>query len=407
MLFIDRQKDMASLQDYAFRFNTQFNETISKQAIQQRVNTPNALLFLKTVLEKAIGKQLSALYPYAQHKSMDFKQILIKDSVRFKVADSCVDIFKGGKGNTGRAKVSIQFEYDLLSGKVTCLELTPSTRNDYQDSRENLDKIESGNLYLKDLGYITHQYIEHVADAGSYYICRVHRGWNLHDADKQIIDYKQIISKLSKNNLEFIDMEALIKKGNRWIPTRAVFSLVSEQEYQKRLKKIKKNTENHGGTVGEKTKMVAKLNMFITNMDKGQLDTQQVRHIYYLRWQIELAFKTWKQQGQIDVRRQMNPNRFQCHLIARLIWLMLHWQILVIIQGWYYRQGIEARASMIKVFKIAKYANEHCKTCFLNPTIENMEKWMGNWFKQPCRLLAAEQKRGKVSAFKALKFLLA
>ena len=45
--------------------------------------------------------------------------------------------------------------------------------------------------------------------------------------------------------------------------------------------------------------------------------------LYRGRWQIELVFKLWKSQAQLDVIGQCGPNRFLCQLYARLLGILV------------------------------------------------------------------------------------
>ncbi len=46
-----------------------------------------------------------------------------------------------------------------------------------------------------------------------------------------------------------------------------------------------------------------------------------------MRWQIELFFKIWKSQANIDKVKEMKLHRFECQLMAKLVWLIIHWKI--------------------------------------------------------------------------------
>ena len=48
--------------------------------------------------------------------------------------------------------------------------------------------------------------------------------------------------------------------------------------------------------------------------------------LYRVRWQIELLFKLWKQQGKVDEWRSENSWRIICEIYAKLVGLLLqHW----------------------------------------------------------------------------------
>jgi hypothetical protein len=59
-----------------------------------------------------------------------------------------------GYGGTGReAIVQVQFEYEILGGKVTQLTVGSALNSDYIEGMKHLDKVPSKALLIRDLGY--------------------------------------------------------------------------------------------------------------------------------------------------------------------------------------------------------------------------------------------------------------
>ncbi|MGE6964361.1 transposase [Bacillus thuringiensis] len=73
----------------------------------------------------------------------------------------------------------------------------------------------------------------------------------------------------------------------------------------------------------EKSKLVAGLNVYVTNAPWEWVPMEQVHELYTLRWQIEIVFKTWKSLFDIDHCRTVKQERIECHLYGKLIAIFL------------------------------------------------------------------------------------
>ena len=68
----------------------------------------------------------------------------------------------GSGGSASKAAVRIQFEYDLLNGKIIDLSLNPYTRQDATDSLETIDLTQEGDLILRDLAYMSLKVLQEI-----------------------------------------------------------------------------------------------------------------------------------------------------------------------------------------------------------------------------------------------------
>ena len=72
-----------------------------------------------------------------------------------------------------KAGICIQFEYDLKSGRILDLSLTPAVRNDHADASETAENVEKGDLVIRDLGYCSTAVFEKFGQKGVYFLSRL------------------------------------------------------------------------------------------------------------------------------------------------------------------------------------------------------------------------------------------
>lgn len=385
-----------SLEDLAYNFTDRNNRSITKQAIQERFND-QAVAFVESVLADQLSNQLTLV---DKKTYSHFNRIRIKDSTRYSLPDNLGTIYTGHGGVSGPAQISIQYEYDLISGKTLDLSLTSANRNDQQDSKETLHNIEKGDLLIRDLGYATQGYIKHIQEKGGYYLNRLKPKWIVLDQHGDPINYSKILRKFKRNPTSLSEMSVCIRIGKELIPCRLIASPVDKITYEKRMHKIKTEYKRRGFNVSDAYKTSAALNLFITNIPSDWLATEQIRSTYGLRWQIELVFKTWKSQLQINKVKPVKTQRLQCELMARMIWVLLNWQVYRIAQS-----CMKSKCSIWKFFKTASRTSEQLRQVLFERFPIN--QWLKTIIPNAARKYRTEIKRGKQDYFEILCNLLA
>ncbi len=95
------------------------------------------------------------------------------------------------------------------------------------------------------------------------------------------------------------------------------------------MRKAQRNNNKKGrGQLSKKYKARTALNLFIINAAEDQIPLTAVDSFYRLRWQIELMFKIWKSQCHIDKVKPVKKERLECYIYAKLIRIVLSWQII-------------------------------------------------------------------------------
>ena len=351
-MFNSQQGDLLSLDNLAEDFESEYGMSISKQGLDERFNK-QSVTFLKMVVSNMLSSQIQKRI--SNSDKFLFPSCRLRDSSRFGLPDEYASVYKGYGGATKSASIiSIQYEFDLLSGNQIDLQLTSACRNDQQDSKESVNNINKGDLLIRDLGYVTTSYLKSVIEKEGYFLNRIPSQMNVYDIENQHekIDFEKIYKKMKKYNLPYLEFDAMIGKKAK-IPSRLIVYLNKESTYKSRLKRTKKNTKSIGCNVSKEQKIRSRLDIYITNTDQEMIKSENIRSIYSLRWQIELVFKAWKSLCKIDKIKKVKIHRFECVLLAGLVWILANWKILQFVNKWFMDNLKDKMPSTWKFFKLS------------------------------------------------------
>jgi len=326
LLFLSNAQRCPTLSEYSVGLAYTASIEVSKQAIDKRFNAKTQAM-LSFILQEIVSKQLRRATPL---KNQFFSEIRIQDSTEFVAPAKLANTFPGYGGTGREAIVQVQLEYELIKGKVTELSLGSARDCDMIEGMKNISKIPRNALLIRDLGYFSPNLFEEIRKHDLYFVSRAKPQWSMYQlCDRELVPLTigDIKEKLLAQKGKYLDLDILVGSKAK-SPVRLIASLLPEEQTQKRLKR-KKDNRTH---LSKLTQESACLNLFLTNVERRKYDAAQICGLYSIRWQIELMFKTWKSIIQLHNIHPMNPTRFQCVLLVKLIWIMLNWTLLLLIE---------------------------------------------------------------------------
>lgn len=329
---------------------------ISQQAVHKRF-TGSAVSFLQNVFSALLFNYFSFQNELDEDGGSPFTSINIKDSTKFRLPACYADIYPSfGRNAHDKAMMNIQYEYDLLNGQWKSMDFTKANRNDQADSKQAADQIQPASLNIRDLGYVTTTYLKAVDKNGAYYLNRLPgMGAYLFQDGKYVpVDWKQIDRQMREQGLESMEMEVFINKKEK-LKTRLILQPVPKKIKDERIRKAKKaGKRTKGYNISKEYSIKAGYNIYITNTVKKDLPTEKVHQTYRLRWQIELIFKTWKSNLEINKVKAVKKERMECQLIAKFIWIMLNSKLFQISNNIIREASAKMGCSHFKFFKRMK-----------------------------------------------------
>jgi len=278
---------------------------------------------LTHILQEAVSKQVNRKLLTIPH--CHFSQVRIMDSTEFSVSKKVTDTFPGYGGQGREAIVQLQLEYELLGGKVTELSIGSALDADCTEGMKNIDKIPPKALLMRDLAYFSPKAFKELSKRNLFFISRAKTQWSFfvkENGSLVKLTVPDIIEKLKSQKEKYVDMEVIVGDQAR-TPVRLIANLLTEDQTAKRIKKKKAN-----GSLSKHAKDSACLNLFVTNVKKAHCSAADIYQLYRLRWQVELVFKTWKSILGVHKVHSMNATRLECHLLVKLLWVILNWSIL-------------------------------------------------------------------------------
>ena len=403
LMFVHQQGKDLSLLDICGDLYTQHDLQVRKQSLQERFNE-HAVAFMKSILSMLLENQIKSTAK--EERLSFFNRVRIKDSTRFTLPAAYAQTYKGLGGAVANSEsmISIQYEYDLLSSSTLDLRLTTGTRNDQLDAKENTHDIAENDLFIRDLGYSTLGYLRQIIDGKAYFLNRLGPQTTVYNTEKnnEEIDFLKCQKKIKKYNLPYLSYNVIIGKDAQ-VPCRLIIYPVDQDTYENRVRKTTKQAKSYGHQVSDAFRSKAQLTLYITNVPEDKLPAPVIKKTYSLRWQIELFFKIWKSQANIDNVKQVKLHRFECQLIAKLIWLIIHWKIFQYVVVHANHKQKDKSCSMWKYYKHAYRINTVVRGIITKP--DKLVTLLYDLVNISVNQFNLEEKKGKTSHYKTLTAL--
>lgn len=317
-----------SLNQLAIEAMSEHDIGITKQGMDKKFND-HTLSFLKLLIEKQLGMELDQQIEAGWLRS--FNRVRVKDGTRFDLPEFYKEYLPGSGGSASKAGACIQFEYDLKSGHIIDLTLTPANRPDVRAAEEVIDTLEEGDLVIRDLGYYTFSSFNNIASKGAFFISRLNTKTVVHEVKNgkhQRLDFKMLYNKMKRHQISRIMKDVFIGREAR-LPVRLMIELMPEEVYEQRMRKAHKIHQKKGYQTSEEHKFMSRFNLFITNVPTTILPDEVVPILYRIRWQIELIFKIWKSVIGIHHTGKMKYKRWLCLLHFKLLIMIVNWNIIM------------------------------------------------------------------------------
>lgn len=296
---------------------------VTPQGIDERFG-PAAAKFLRSVLEVAVSQAVCA-EAVVQEVFNRFSGVYVLDSTTIPLPTSLAEVWPGCGGTNGKtAALKLHVRLDLSTGALKGPYLAPGREHDRRSPAQR-DALPRGALRIADLGFFDTKVLAALDAQGTYFLTRVLNNTTVYDDSGVPHDLTELLANCTGDELV---LQARLGSSVR-LPARIVARRVPKQVAAERVRRLKDKARKKCQPLTQRSLEMAGWNVYATNAPADRLSPSEGHALMRLRWQIELLFKLWKNEGHLDQSRSQNPWRILCEIYAKLIGLVMqHWVLL-------------------------------------------------------------------------------
>jgi hypothetical protein len=348
---------------------------VRNQAIEGRFGEASSAL-LRHLLEEAAGKLLEGQGVDTPLLQQFAGGVFLQDGTVISFPPSLQTSWQGCGGGPGTSPsaLRIQARWEMRCGGLHGLWLQPARQSEQRGAAIQ-EPWPPHSLRIVDTAYLTYAQMRAASQSQRFWITGVSadmrfaddhgRWWNLTEwlraqpAEEQVVDVwvragkrEQVPVRLIALRLPEEVVHRRQQRANRQVERRP---------HSKGVQRLGRRPKRQGGRQArERARKRHKVSaskqrqqdwlLVLTNVAADRLSPQQVVTLMRLRWQIELLWKLWKQEGKIDTWRSSKPHRILTELYAKLLGLLMeHW---ITLQGCWH----DPRRSLFKARQVIQWS---------------------------------------------------
>lgn len=296
---------------------------VSKQAIEERFTMQTAA-WLLAVLRRAVQCLVCAeavSIPLLQR----FRAVLVEDGSTISLPACFKQLWRGCGGSGSEAALKLTVRWDLLHGSLAGPYLQEGRRHETQSPLRE-QEMPAGSLWMGDLGYFALVWLAHLAKGGVYFLIGFKDPLVVcNPAGKRV----EVLELLPQAEQETVDLPVTLG-ANKRVQARLIARKMPPGVVKRRREQLKEYARKHGKPVNERQWDLLQWMIVLTNVPPSMLCAAEALVLMRARWQIELLWKLWKDQGKIDEWQTAKPERILCELYAKLLGMLVqHWLLLL------------------------------------------------------------------------------
>jgi hypothetical protein len=293
---------------------------MTPQALQQRMNTPEAVAYLQEVLQLVLREQLTPLYAQLPAALLaSFGRVFLEDSTQCCLHEKLAEAFKGSGGSASRSTVKIDVIYELLSHHLHALTVTDGRAADQGQATAIVPLLRAGDLVIRDLGYFSLESLQQIAAKEAWFLSRLSPSVAVYASADAATEALALVDHVQQTVEPQTVGDLAVYLGPRRLPCRLLAYRLPEEVVEQRRRTAYETARKKGRTPTHAYLHWLQYGWYITNVTAVVWAAEVVATVYRIRWQIELLFKQWKSLLHLHVLKGTRPERIKCLLYGRLI----------------------------------------------------------------------------------------
>jgi hypothetical protein len=305
------------------RFAGSLGLKLSKQAIEERF-TMRTADWLLAVLRRGVQFLVCAeavSLPLLER----FTAVLVEDGSSISLPAALKQVWRGCGGSASEAAVKLTVRLDLLRGSLYGPYVQEGRSHETQSPLRE-QQMPRGSLWIGDLGYFALTWLRQLVRQGVFFLLGYKEGVIVWNADGERVE---VLDLLPRQGAEMVDI-AVALGARKQVQARLIARKMSEEVVKRRRAQLKEQAHKQCKPINARQWDLVQWTIVLTNVPLSLLAAAEAMALMRARWQIELLWKLWKDQGQVDAWQTEKPERILCELYAKLLGMLVqHWLLLL------------------------------------------------------------------------------
>jgi hypothetical protein len=305
------------------RFAGSLGLKLSKQAIEERF-TRRTADWLLAVLRRGVQFLVCAeavSLPLLQR----FSAVLVEDGSSISLPSTLKEVWSGCGGSGSAAALKLTVRWDLLRGGLSGPYVQEGRSHETQSPLRE-QQMPRGSLWIGDLGYFALTWLTQLVKQGVYFLMGYKEPVSVWNADGQRVE---VLDLLPPQGAEMVDIPVALG-ARKQVQARLIAKQMSQEVVKRRREQLKEQARKQCKPINPRQWELVQWAIVLTNVPPSMLCAAEAMALMRARWQIELLWKVWKDQGKVDEWQTANPERILCELYAKLLGMLVqHWVLLL------------------------------------------------------------------------------